>query len=228
MDRRRIEPNALLFEMPGHGGHEAAWDPTAGQTGKIKLMAEFSSFFEALYNNFLLRDLFAKIVPGSIVLSAIVYRSDLGEELAALTGPIGGPAVLLLAGMSWVAGYAVQNIGEKLRVIQHHPKRYDDGDARYAARIAFSRVATPSERQQVERYAIIKEAAGNSAMAILMSLAVVPPRVLVSSEFTIDRALILQGGLLALIAVALVRANRSHARKQYRYIDSVVKREIES
>ncbi|MGH8476781.1 MAG: hypothetical protein ACRER2_13605 [Methylococcales bacterium] len=187
-------------------------------------MANEKTIVEALYNNFLLRDLFAKIVPGIIVLESVLYNNPFGDGVVTLAERIGWAAVLVLAGLAWLVGFAVQEIGEITRVIRHHPQSYDQSDYRYRRRIAFRGVASESEVQQVERYAVIKEATGNSATAIFLTVGIIAVRHLLPSDNFVASA-VLPGFLLIVLAFALLRANRNHANKQYAFIDSVVDRE---
>lgn len=185
-------------------------------------MADINTLIEALYNNFLLRDIFAKIVPGATVLTVVLYHNALGKEVVTFIGQIGWPAVLVLAGLAWIVGFAVQDIGEVLRIIRHHPRRYDDPVYRYDRRIAFRNLATASETQQVERYAIIKEASGNSATAIFLGTAILAIRVWWLGGFSCKPSIFLAGFLLLSIASALWHTNRIHGQKQYNFIDSVL------
>lgn len=182
---------------------------------------ELKTIVEALYNNFLLRDLFAKIVPGGIVLASVLYNNPFGDGLVTLADRIGWAAILVVAGLAWLVGFAVQEIGEIMLIIRHHPQRYNPSDYRYRRRIAFRRVASESEVQQVERYAVIKEAAGNSATAIFLTVGIIAVRSLLPSANFVASAL-LPGFLLTILAFALLRANHSHANKQYDFIDNVL------
>lgn len=190
-------------------------------------MANEKTIVELLYNNFLLRDLFAKIVPGSIVLASVFYDNPFGDSIVTLAARVGWAAVIILAGLAWLVGFAVQEIGELLRIIRHHPRSYEQSQYRYLRRCAFKKLAIESESQQAERYAIIKEATGNSATAILLTISIVTAKSLLSSDSLISSALF-SGFLLTVFALALVKANRSHAKKQFEFIDSVVDANKES
>lgn len=185
-------------------------------------MTESNRIIEALYNNFLLRDLFAKIVPGSVVLVVIAYQSPLGKDAVEVANQIGWPAVFIGAGIAWIIGFALQQIGESLRIIKHHPDKFADSKDRYKLRTDFMKIATPSESQQAERYTIIKEASGNSATALFTALLIVIIRSLLSSTFEISLSTIFPGVILLLFAIALVRTNRNHARRQYEFIEIVI------
>jgi hypothetical protein len=88
--------------------------------------------FDAFYQRFLLRDLFAKIVPGlaslfaigALILGVIFGGLDkvppeIPKKIAELS--LGGWLVLI--GIGWIAGFAVQSIGEFTRLIIYYPKR---------------------------------------------------------------------------------------------------------
>lgn len=185
-------------------------------------MSVSNQIIEALYNNFLLRDLFAKMVPGSVVVVATAYQSPFGKGAIEVANQIGWPAVFIGAGIVWIIGFALQEIGESLRIIKHHPDKLADSKRRYKLRTDFQKIATLSESQQAERYTIIKEASGNSATALFAALLIFIVRSLLSSKFSISLSTIFPGVILLLFAIALVRANRSHARKQYEFIESVI------
>lgn len=188
----------------------------AGDQGQV------ASVIDALYKHFLLRDLFAKIVPGLGVLLAITYDNPIGTAVADLGGSVGWPVALVIAGAAWIVGFAVQDIGEAVGIIQHQPPRYKNSDLRYDARIAFSKVASASERKQVERYAIIKEAAGNGATAIFLIVGILTTRVLAIDRARLDAATIGQHLFLLGVGTALWHTNYTHARKHYKFIDRVL------
>lgn len=205
-------------------------------------MNEKTSIVEAFYNNFLLRDLFAKIVPGSVVLITAVFQNPIGVGVVDIGKEIRWPVILIVAGVAWIVGFAIQQIGEWCHIIRHHPpkdcddsKDYDNSKKRYEKRVEFKRIAIPSESQQVERYAIIKEATGNGATAIFLALLIfffrffpIPFDLVLLRTVLVDqilsRTVLVPGILLLTFACALVCANRSHARKQYEYIESVIEK----
>lgn len=185
-------------------------------------MSEASAIVEALYKNFLLRDLFAKIVPGTIVLVSVIFQNPALAHLTGAATTFGWPMILVGAGATWTVGFAIQEIGELLRIIKHHPERYSQPLQRYRLRNAFKKVAAEAEAQQVERYAIIKEATGNGSTAIIVALLIVTLRALTSEDFGCSLQILLPSLLMLVLAFALLRANRNHAEKQYAYMESVV------
>lgn len=173
---------------------------------------------DALYRDFLLRDLFAKVVPGSIVL--VTAATGLG--LLPMSLSVGWPAAILLAGGAWLAGFAVQSIGEALRLLRHYPPRYREDAERYGVRIQFKRCATPAEKRRVERYALIKEAAGNGGTALVLACAVSLIRASISGSFLRDADFLIFWLVSLILALALIRTNRTHLTKQYAYMEKVL------
>jgi len=185
-------------------------------------MNEKTSIVEAFYNNFLLRDLFAKIVPGFVVLITAVFQSPIEDKVVAMGEKIGWPLILMVSGVAWIVGFAIQKLGECCRFIKHHPSDYKNYEKRYETRIEFKRIASPSESQQVERYAIIKEAAGNGATAIFLVVLIFCCRFLTCYSPVLSRTELVFFILLIVFFIMLILVNHSHADKQYKYIESVI------
>ena len=138
----------------------------------------FDKLFDALYSRLLLRDAFGKVLPGTIWLAAIVV-SALGLPLAiALLEGLTTMRSLLLVGLGWVVGFAVQSSGKViwpplLRTQTYPPGAFAD-HAEFAAKlVTFHRRATEHESQTLERFVIIKEAAGNVYVAVLLAAATI-------------------------------------------------------
>ena len=176
------------------------------------------AFIDALYRDFLLRDLFAKVVPGSIVL----FAAATGLGFVPISLSVGWPLAILLAGGAWLAGFAVQSIGEMLRLIRHYPLEYQEDSERYRLRIEFKRYATSAEKRRVERYALIKEAAGNGGTALVLACAVSLVRASISEGFFRDPDFLIFWLVCLILALALVRTNRTHLKKQYTYMKKVL------
>jgi phosphoglycolate phosphatase len=185
-------------------------------------MSNTTTIIEALYNNFLLRDIFAKIVPGLLLVIAIVYKNSIGEGALDVACRLGWPTIIIGAGFAWVIGFAIQGIGEITKIIKHHPKSYTNSKIRYALRVNFKNIASLSESQQVERYAVIKEATGNGATSIILIIFVIFFRILIPNDLKFSWAIIFPGAVLISLAFMLLYASRNHARKQYEYMESVV------
>lgn len=179
---------------------------------------------EAFYRNFLLRDIFAKIVPGGIVLLALggVLGGAFGQfrwSLAELD--LGW---VLFAGAAWINGFALQMMAEKFGFMRHHPDGYlDDHDERYAFRAHFMEQAEPAHVRRRERYAVIKEACGNGGFALLVAgLVLVVGWLAAGPEAFPEVGPTLVGGTAFVATVwALRRTNRSHRRKEYRFMNVI-------
>ncbi len=80
--------------------------------------------FAALYNRYILRDFLGKIIPGAIAIAALYMGARGLVEAKALvtTLPLGGWIAAI--GASWVAGFAVQSLGEFFHLIAYYPKPY--------------------------------------------------------------------------------------------------------
>lgn len=187
--------------------------------------SELSELIGMLYDSFLLRDLFAKIVPGTIVLIAALYGPDMGNAIPSQIAAIGWLPALILAGVAWTVGIAVQGFGTLFKFIKLHLSEGEEkAGKRYKDRSDFNANANPFDIKQVERYAIIVEAAGNSATAIFIGIAIAAvrgiPNIFFSSQpvFILVAHFCLIACLPLLIAISLIVVNREHVKKQYEYM----------
>ena len=192
------------------------------------------SIIDSLYEQFLLRDFTAKIVPGALTLASVFVAS--GEPTPSLytLDRIPFPLWFGVAGASWIVGFVVQGLGQRSGLIRLWPASVDDRDLRYERRLDFSRLATEQDRRQVERFAVIKEAAGNAASAAAVAAIVILLGAAVGTWGTSPQigqritSLAVQLGwvLGSLIVVALVlrAVNREHALKEYGFMDQVIDR----
>jgi hypothetical protein len=175
-------------------------------------------FFDALYQRFVLRDLFSKIVPGSIAIcSFLVFCPDVASRLWKDL-PLG--LWILLYAIAWLVGLAMQYLGEKLKLITFHTY---EGDEQYRRnRLKAHRVATQRESQELERYLVIKEATGIAAVSVFL--------LTLSMFFFLltQRALpcvtaVLEVVPLALLGVLLVLMNRHIAKVECDFTETVGK-----
>jgi len=185
-------------------------------------MKEIKELITSLYNDFLLRDLFAKIVPGMIVIITSLYIMNTEQIYHQISSEIKGVLVFLLVGTSWTVGYAIQQIGEIFKLIIHHPKQYNDSEVRYSFRLKFNKLATKTELQQVERFAVIKEASGNMAISLLFVIIIILFNDLNRIINFSDISFLISIFILLIFSLALIKANRNHAKKQYTFIEKVI------
>jgi hypothetical protein len=80
----------------------------------------------------------------------------------------------MLLGVAWLAGLAIQGVGEITALcpglpVRYFPKRMAP-DEWHALIVDFDRVARADDKQRFERYTVIKEASGNASLALALSL----------------------------------------------------------
>ena len=185
-------------------------------------METVSRLVEALYTQFLLVDVFGKIIPGFIVLYSAVmsfWSPCPALERVDQLGSWGWPVVF---GLSWVLGLGLQSIGQWVRLAHEFP----DLGAWYEQRARFERVARETEVQQVSRLLVIREASGNGCTALVASLLI-----LVSSNpwqvpswFQEDPW---THTVLIIVAIAiawhLYRMAREHTRRSEEYVSAILR-----
>lgn len=134
---------------------------------------------DALYDRFLLRDLFGKAVPGATLLMAVASGGQwkqVGNALEGLTA-LDLPTQLLLLGLAWAIGVMIQEVGHwaaqfpivSLFSSRLWPEKYDHNTARYELR---QRVLD-AQGNDAERLVVLKEATGNLCFSLVISAFVV-------------------------------------------------------
>lgn len=127
---------------------------------------------DALYSRFLLRDIFGKVVPGALAGGAFAAGMFGAQEAFRTLHELPALAWPLVYGCAWLLGFAVQQIPESLRRSNTHgAKRYSGTPVTFHQhlRAARYRMAGDHDRQQLERFIVIKEASGNAMWAVLAS-----------------------------------------------------------
>ena len=84
-------------------------------------MRQTTDFSEVLYFQFILRDLFGKIVPGFALLLVVALSLTPSKALAAFNELSAGMWIVLLSA-SWTIGQALQAFGESRGWIFDRPK----------------------------------------------------------------------------------------------------------
>jgi len=150
--------------------------------------------FRNLYTGFLLRDFAGKIVPGIYLLFSVTSMfyspADLIKENRKEVPVF---AILLVAGLAWTVTLGTQSLAEGLGIWRYFPVGSAPAPVIPSARVGFwedlfqggdetsfdvstAKVdlfqggATEDEKQQYERFVVIKEACGNLFIAGLLSL----------------------------------------------------------
>jgi len=131
-------------------------------------MSDISGFFDSLYSRLILRDVFAKILPGTIVSAAVAYATLPPDTFFALLDP----SLFLALGMmgcGWLAAFAIQGLGEKHKFIKNEPPGLNRQQL-YERMVEFERKSTSSQQMHAERLLVIKEACGNGYLALILAV----------------------------------------------------------
>ncbi len=136
-------------------------------------MKELESLFEALYNRFILRDLFGKIVPGLILLVALyvaLVRPDTSPAgVITLLTSLSVPMWIVLGSIGWITAFGVQWLGERIKILRYYGDWIPNDKSWYEKVVRFTQVASPAEKDLFERFVVIKETCGNTAMSLVLS-----------------------------------------------------------
>jgi len=149
-------------------------------------MADYGLVIESLYNRFLLRDFFGKIIPGSILIiiitSALIDYNDFWKFLNYLKEIW---LWIFFIGISWIIGFTIQSIGEIIPFrnikLRYYPESYIINDKQinlddnkwFNMYLYFKNEASDKENQEFERFVVIKEACGNGYIAFLIILIII-------------------------------------------------------
>jgi len=151
------------------------------------------SFFDNLYSQFLLRDLFAKIAPGFVAICATAYfLVGSAEELVDLPKGLSFWQGLILLALCWIAGLILQHGGIRAGLLTDRvyllwtSERDEDKKRLHEYFSEDVRMITPAPRhfrKVRERAIVIKEACGNGSIALSYAAALLFVRRLLSIIF---------------------------------------------
>lgn len=189
-------------------------------------MNDLVGLFDALYARLLLRDTFAKVIPGLLVIFSFLSLLLSIDESVEIARTMSGLNWLSAFGVAWVVAFSLQSFGEWAHLIQYHDVEWNDKDF-YVLRIKFDRVATDKEAQQFERFAVIKEACGNGYLAIgLLILCLALDGVLTHGLSNVSVGEILRSLPIAVFIAALLlflrRMHFVHVKRQSEYMTEVL------
>ena len=215
-------------------------------------MSNLGDFFSSFYSKFVLRDLCGKVVPGSIVLFALVSSVVWQEPTAVFDIPVAGWVIIY--GLAWIAGFAVQALGEKTGGIRYYPKilerkAWEDllpvdlssiemskpgGNKDFGQRNwlgfynCFHGIASDAATQQRERFVVIKEGCGNSFMALIVLEIMIVLDVVLRWEMSWDtlRPHLASGVLLCVLTYFLFVMHRLHVNRQFLHMLTVLKPDL--
>lgn len=135
-------------------------------------MNGLTELINSFYNNFILRDIVAKIVPGFLLAFSIATLKYEPSRIFKFIREASATELAFVTAGSWVIAFGLQAMGEALGLIRLWPKDLNSEQARKRI-VCFGRRATPEEKRIVERYVVIKEACGLGYLALLMSLVMI-------------------------------------------------------
>jgi hypothetical protein len=179
---------------------------------------------EALYGRFLLLDLVAKIVPGAFAITSTAAVLSSWEKLSQTVQRMPWWALVLWAGAAWTVAFALQVIGETVRALRDLPTSKSREDW-YATLKKFNSQADDRQRQQADRLLVIKEACGNTSMAVGLYVLLSLIR-FSSSGFRHQRWEWSQAPALIIAAAAsivLALMHREHVKRHQLYVEGVLK-----
>jgi hypothetical protein len=223
-------------------------------------MEVWQAVFRNLYTGFLLRDFAGKIVPGVLLLFSIcsMYREP-RKLFDSLTKDVSTFTLIFVAGFAWIFTLGTQSLAEGLGIWRYFP---DDGFqvASGAPKIAlwrnlftrgddssfdkdtlniddFQSKASEEEKQQYERFVVIKEACGNLFVAGLFAipawLYVIVKRVFgtasrshkyVAPNYVPAVRSLLGAIYIFFVMVGLHRMHAQHVHRQYQYAADLVQK----
>jgi hypothetical protein len=131
-------------------------------------MGQTRNFIEVFYFQFILRDLFGKIVPGFVLLLAVAFSLSPSKALGTYNELSAGIWIVLLSA-SWTIGQALQAFGESHGWILDRPKHVHVNIALIREMIFFQ-IATMEEKWTYDRLGSIKEACGNGYLALSLAV----------------------------------------------------------
>lgn len=182
-------------------------------------------------------DTFAKIVPGLILLLALVGSLLPWDQAFDYVCKTPEGAWLPVVAVSWVLGFAVQSFGETFGLIRYYPCRIDadEGtiwmnlDKWYKIKLTFMAIADQEHKDQSGRLSLIKEACGNCYVALLIATLLLLTSKLHQYEWSI-RALAhwaCSNMLIPILDVAVIAflciMHCKHISRQYKYMSAVFK-----
>lgn len=122
---------------------------------------------EKLYTQFILHDIFGKMVPGSIVLFSFAYAIS-GDLEVFIKGVQHISFYIWLAGLgiSWQIGFVLQAMREDMKLVNPNDP---NAKSKYETRIRFYEKATPYEQQQLNRFWLVHDGAANGSSSFLVA-----------------------------------------------------------
>jgi len=188
-----------------------------GYDGIIK---ELSVLLDKIYTSFILRDLLAKVIPGIIVIFSFLII--IVKDIQVLINIINS-LWLFFFGLSWIVAFGIQSVGEKLKVIKYWPGKKDDRIKWIGIYNQFLSLASNEEKSNLERHIVIKEATGNLAISLILSLIIIDISFIFIDNNNYSAFQIIFSSISIIIfSLFLFLFHRSHIKVQGEYMEEVV------
>ncbi len=186
-------------------------------------MSDLSNLFNALYSQFVLRDFFGKIVPGFLLIMSIAISLTSLRETNEYLKSMSGWMWVLTGGISWIGGFMIQSFGESVKLFRIFPKTLSFSDF-FRKLIRFEMLSKTIQVGQgdLERLVVIKEACGNSYIALIIASLIL----LLNALFNKSQTIVINSFQLILIACTILfsiyflrRMHFEHTERQNMYVD---------
>jgi hypothetical protein len=139
---------------------------------------EISSLFDSFYNKFILRDIFAKITPGIIVIFvALYYYQGSIHGIVCFLKSLSAWQWFLLP-LAWIMGFFLQGLGLMFNILEdptyklsksNDENKKEELAARFDKKVHISVRDDKEYGKLLERAIIIKETCGNAGMALIFA-----------------------------------------------------------
>ena len=200
-------------------------------------MSYIENLFDALYYQFVLKDLFGKIIPGLLFLSVMAISQIPPTEFFIYVAFMKNWWFWLITlGIAWIIAFSIQSFGEKFNLIRYFPCKGEDKECIAIAHQKlrqFNKYAPKIEWQIVERYRLIMESCGNSYLTLSISLMLIFVDGILDAyaknepiiPWIID--VIYDFGLLFFVIIGIIwflrRMHFEHVKRSYNYMEEFLK-----
>lgn len=183
------------------------------------------NWVDSLYSRLVLRDLFGKIIPGFILLSALLASLEPVAKVDVKDLP--WAAWVLAFGFAWITGFGIQSFGEHVtirgrRLLSYYPDGVTDAQFREKL-VNFVKLPDYEKyKQDHERLVVIKEACANTYLALIFATIILLMDLgdLLStfSVFDLISIALLDGGLIYFLR----EMHFKHVDRQYVYLEKAI------
>jgi hypothetical protein len=179
-------------------------------------MGTFSEFVFSLYTRFFLRDVLSYIVPGMIVLG--VFAGALPASVRRVLMPIihtPWSMFLITVGGSYVVGAGLLGFCYRIKLFKY----YSDSSnlPQFMAKmVQFSEVASPEQKAQRERYAVLKQLYPVNGLALTLA------GLWIALDIWLPSCQVAAAGLVGLVTVWGLLAHRDKPLKHQEVFEEKV------